>query len=189
MQVTDPKISDIFDGAVQWIVPLFQRHYEWGKKHWETLWSDVEELLHDSVPKPHFFGTIVGQRIETGSSFSLFSLIDGQQRLTTISVLLILLRNKAKQRGDDSLVTKINDRHLINKDEKNDRFTKLKLSSDHNDHANYLKMINSVGSLPKLPPNSLCKAYCFFEEKLQGDSIDLERLWDKLSAFFKVVLR
>ena len=136
----------------------------------------------------------MGQRIETGTNFVHLSLIDGQQRLTTISIFLILLRNKAFEQNDKSFVDKISDMHLINKHEKEELSTKIRLSSVNNDHAVYRQMIDNIGALAALPKHSekhiLKKAYKFFEkkfdEKCQETTIDIEQLWNRLTTNFKV---
>lgn len=66
----------------EYVVPTFQRDYSWGKDEWEDLWNDIEELPSD---KTHYLGYLVLQiREEKDDSFSV---IDGQQRLTTLSII------------------------------------------------------------------------------------------------------
>lgn len=55
MQAGETTLKEIIQGEKQYIVPLFQRSYSWGKPQWEQLWSDIVELLENESNSPHFF--------------------------------------------------------------------------------------------------------------------------------------
>jgi hypothetical protein len=86
----------IFNMPQRLLVPLFQRPYVWNEeKQWEPLWRDVERianrLLSTSAvaPQPHFLGAVVFQQIPNpAGDFQTRTIIDGQQRLTTLQVML-----------------------------------------------------------------------------------------------------
>lgn len=86
----------IFNMPQQFLVPLFQRRYRWGEeKQWEPLWNDVERIterlldLGKEKVNPHFLGAIVLQFVENPTgSLQEKTIIDGQQRLTTLQLLM-----------------------------------------------------------------------------------------------------
>src|SRR5688572_30069194 len=110
-------LEDIFSSPVQLLVPLYQRPYVWDQgKQWEPLWDDVRsvaERLRDHLavgvaPKkaqtlitPHFMGAVVLQQIHTAiGEMDRFAIIDGQQRLTTLQLLVDAAQAVVAQTGD-----------------------------------------------------------------------------------------
>jgi Protein of unknown function DUF262/Protein of unknown function (DUF1524) len=97
MEARPCQILEFFDGTKQLLVPLFQRPYEWGPKEWEILWSDLlEQYEHtdEEAIASHFTGAIVtapARSVPIG--VSKYLVIDGQQRLTTIAILICALRS------------------------------------------------------------------------------------------------
>lgn len=59
MKASETKLQPMLEGTKQYIVPLFQRSYDWNKKEWEVLWSDIIELCEMDNPRTHFIGSIV----------------------------------------------------------------------------------------------------------------------------------
>ena len=94
----ETTVRKLFQGTTQYQVPLYQRPYQWGKKDWKTLWSDVMELMEDreaGIQRTHFIGSLVLAQSPTSvaGGVSRHLVVDGQQRLTTISILLAALRD------------------------------------------------------------------------------------------------
>ncbi|MEM0992460.1 MAG: DUF262 domain-containing HNH endonuclease family protein [Bacteroidota bacterium] len=77
------NIEDIFGNGKIYRVPLYQRDYSWKLENWEDLWIDIEETA--STDYPHYMGAIVLQNSKDKS----FIIIDGQQRLATISIAIV----------------------------------------------------------------------------------------------------
>ena len=95
MQAQDVRITDLVDGQKQFIVPVFQRDYSWGTKHCLQLWDDVVRVGSDKNTKAHFIGSIVYiEAEETFANITRWLLIDGQQRLTTLTLMLAALRKR-----------------------------------------------------------------------------------------------
>jgi hypothetical protein len=98
--------ADIFGYHVRYVVPLFQRPYVWNQQdQWEPLWADVctvaERLLADRPGPPHFLGAIVVEQAPTlVGSVTAYHVIDGQQRLTTLQLLLDAARRVTESAGD-----------------------------------------------------------------------------------------
>src|SRR3990172_2467215 len=91
MKASETKLQLLIEGQKQYVIPLFQRVYSWDKKQWETLWNDIVELYEEPHSKDHFMGSIVTMPTQSKpEGVSKFLLIDGQQRLTTFFILLIV---------------------------------------------------------------------------------------------------
>ena len=97
MKADAQDIRSIFSNAgdVQYRLPRFQRAYAWGKEQWDTLWKDILHIHESSLQNPeHFMGAmVVVDDGERHGAMSVLSLVDGQQRLLTISILLLAMRN------------------------------------------------------------------------------------------------
>src|ERR1700733_11992490 len=110
MEAAEAKIQRVLEGTKQFLVPHYQRPYSWTLDQWKTLWRDVLELLEEPEAKPHFLGSIVtspAKSLPEGVEQRL--LIDGQQRLTTLLVLLTLIRDRAREKGATKVADRIDD--------------------------------------------------------------------------------
>lgn len=94
MEATPSKAIDFFNGFKQSVVPLFQQQSEWDEFNWETLWSDALERYEADRDVAHFLGAILaGPACSAPAGVSKFLVIDGQQRLTTIALLMCTIRD------------------------------------------------------------------------------------------------
>ena len=93
MQASEANLLQFLDNRQQFMVPIFQRRHSWEKRHCEQLWKDVLRIGKDESAVAHFLGSIVyiDAGIYSASRVSQLLLIDGQQRLTTLSMLLFAL--------------------------------------------------------------------------------------------------
>jgi hypothetical protein len=101
--------AEIFGAPVRYLVPLFQRPYVWNRQEqWEPLWGDVqtvtEQLLASTsspTVAPHFLGAIVLEQQWSATAYlPIRNVIDGQQRLTTLQILLDAAQLVAEQHGN-----------------------------------------------------------------------------------------
>lgn len=114
MKATETQLRVLLEGQKQFRVPLFQRPYSWKRKHWQTLWHDLIET-YGAPSVPHFLGPMVTKALPgTAEGVSPFLVIDGQQRLTTVSLLLAALRDHVAE-SKPELADKIHDLYLTNK--------------------------------------------------------------------------
>lgn len=116
-----------FDGSdKRFIIPLYQRNYDWKVENCEQLFHDLIKL-HNSDRKSHFFGSIVSS-IQSGTEDRY--IIDGQQRITTVSLLLIAMVNASNEDKisveDPKLVEKIFKCYLVDEYQEDERKVKLK---------------------------------------------------------------
>ena len=124
----ETTLQELLGGAKQYQVPLYQRTYSWGTEQLDKLWEDIIQLTEDRATKPdltHFMGSLVlAQSPMNGpAGVSDWLVIDGQQRLTTLSLLLCALRDHLAQQ-DPGERDRINELYLVNKWHA-DRHTKL----------------------------------------------------------------
>ena len=82
-------VRAVFGNGVKYRVPRFQRRYSWGRGEWEDLWSDIKSLMSDPCGDARYLGYIVLR--EDAESPTLREVIDGQQRLTTISIFALAI--------------------------------------------------------------------------------------------------
>ena len=104
MKAGETSLQKLMNGAIQFIVPIYQRTYSWTAKQCNQLWKDIIQITLNKEGMVHFIGSVV--YIDLGTPIGKpqqFMLIDGQQRLTTLSLLLCALtryieKNKLENR-------------------------------------------------------------------------------------------
>jgi uncharacterized protein with ParB-like and HNH nuclease domain/predicted transport protein len=184
MEASVIKLVELLGDARQYLVPLFQRPYIWERKEWQTLWNDITDLCEAQNPRPHFFGAVVlipARSVPEG--VTKYSLIDGQQRYTTISILFAALRQVALQRGEERLADEIYKRFLINEfAEGNDYFKLLPTQSDREPYTNIIR-----GQLPNNDSSRLAKAYRYFESEIRKSELELRKIKDVVEKSLSIV--
>ena len=173
MQAGETKLQPMLEGTKQYLVPLFQRPYSWEAKEWKILWADLADLSDINDPRPHFMGSIVTMpTVSVPEGVSKYLLIDGQQRLTTIFVLLALLRDLAKINNQPQLAEEINNTLLVNPYKVgHDRF---KLQPTQADREAFRAIIDSAPQPERI--SQVFAAYKFFEREMRKKPLDIERL-------------
>jgi uncharacterized protein with ParB-like and HNH nuclease domain/predicted transport protein len=134
----DLPITTLLNGAKQFIVPIFQRDYSWGTKQCLVLWNDIIRVGSNPDIKAHFLGSVVYVAAEENTAdLTRWLLIDGQQRLTTLTLIMLAVRECLQEKGeelseDSSTPEAIDDYYLRNRHGKADRRYKLHLRrADH----------------------------------------------------------
>ena len=91
------RIIDYLDGTdKRYIIPVYQRKYEWKQNNCRQLYNDLKKIIHEKR-KQYFLGSIVSSVIGNGNLVE-YHIIDGQQRITTITLLLLAMRNLLTQK-------------------------------------------------------------------------------------------
>jgi uncharacterized protein with ParB-like and HNH nuclease domain len=114
MQAQPKTVREILHTGDQYIIPLFQRFYSWEKTHWERLRMDIWALLENGAKPVHFLGPLVctlPPRLPGNSS--TFQLIDGQQRVTTLTILLAAIRDVARTRNLNDFAEEVTEDYLL----------------------------------------------------------------------------
>jgi len=129
MYANETKLQPILEGTKQYVVPLFQRPYSWNKDQWSRLWDDLIDLSEETNPRTHFMGSIVTMpTTSVPEGVTKYLLIDGQQRLTTIFILLSLLRDSAlgkNEKNKNKLAEEIQNTLLVNQYKEETDYFKL----------------------------------------------------------------
>ncbi|MGB3977342.1 MAG: DUF262 domain-containing protein, partial [bacterium] len=149
----------------------------------DVSWRDLIELCEAENPRSHFIGSIVNMpTVSVPEGVAKYLLIDGQQRLTTIFILLTLLRDKAEENNNQEFADEINNTLLVNPYKKGDDF--FKLMPTHVDRETYKNFIKRE-QIERDEP--LARAYKFFDKKLKQTHIEHERLKEIITGYFSVV--
>lgn len=161
-------INDIFNGSRILEIPFFQRAYVWDEPQWERLLDDVENVSQTRTP--YFLGSVIlKQQLTSTGSFvgDIRTVIDGQQRLTTISILLkvLCLKTNALKKFDKRF--RLDDESMV-------------LKHNHNDMEAY----NEVMSLEEIAPihrtDNISRAYQFFVNQLDVNRVDFDTICNSI---------
>ena len=179
MKASETHLGKILEGNNQFVVPLFQRPYTWDEARWKVLWLDLVELCEDEAEttraKPHFLGSIV--TVPTRSvpeGVTKYLLIDGQQRLTTLQVLLAALRDLARE-IPGALAERLDKSYLVNQFEEELDHYKLLPTQTNGDRNAFLAVVK--GEVSPEPSSRITKAYEWFGKKLKSRGApDAERM-------------
>jgi len=171
MKAIDRPFTNIINGTTQFVIPVFQRDYSWTEEECEQLWRDILLAAQGGPGGAHFLGSIV--YISTGDSsagFTRWLLIDGQQRVTTFTLLLTALRDHIREtnwRGteDDPTPRRVEAYFLKNLQEEGEREHKLVLR--RHDQATLRAFLDKT-EMPAEPSDRLRDNYEFFRERLAG---------------------
>ena len=142
MKATEAKLLKFIRKSPQFVIPIYQRSYSWSEKECRQLWDDIVRAGEDEKINAHFIGSIV--YIEKGiyqvTSQSPILVIDGQQRLTTVSLLIAALAEKLDALPEDEQEIlegfsprKLRNYYLRNPEEDGEKYYKLILSKTDKD--------------------------------------------------------
>lgn len=180
MKPTISNLGAILYSPSQYVIPVFQRHYRWEEPQWEKLWENLSELRQPGRTGAHFMGFLVFvPGLPQPGRNTTFHLVDGQQRLTTLSLLLIALRNAARSHGVSSLADEIHNDYLVHHRKSADEH--FRLFPKANDKADYIAAIK--GETPV--HGRIGEALRHFEAKLANSSTES---WEvKLQGMFDLL--
>lgn len=173
MKANEANLLSLMKGPKQYVIPIYQRTYSWKQKHCEQLLKDILRIGKDEESQGHFIGSIVYFRdsIYTSSEVPKNLVIDGQQRLTTISLLLAaLLDTITTQKIEiDINPKKIRNYFLINSEEEDELKYKLILTrKDKEALINILENRNQDDSVSR----NVMKNYNYFLSQINKDNAE-----------------
>ena len=187
MKATEAKFLDFLKKSPQFVIPIYQRTYSWTERECRQLWDDIVRTGSNDAVSVHFVGSIV--YIEKGLSQvisqSPLLVIDGQQRLTTVTLILEAL---ARQLGDSEPVDgfsakKLRSYYLLNPLEEGERGFKLLLTQT--DKASLLSLVQQKAQ-PTDQSLRVTGNFAFFEEQVQNLGADLPALCHGLAKLVVV---
>ncbi|GAA7976992.1 hypothetical protein BTM353_15320 [Helicobacter pylori] len=155
----------------QLVIPIYQRVYSWEKEQCKQLWDDIIKIGGNDKMDGYFIGSILYVIHDDKYSNNVFPIIDGQQRLTTITLLLTALRNHWSDKRKE-----IENHYLINSDKGGDKKFRLILSESDKDTLLYL--IDKDRRKPSDPSLKIVENFKLFEEWIRKNT-------DKLETIFK----
>ncbi|MBM4597461.1 DUF262 domain-containing protein [Rhodococcus hoagii] len=169
------RITELFDGnSKHLLIPVYQRNYDWKLKHCARLFDDLVDIVRQDR-ETHFFGAIVGHPED---SFT-YVVIDGQQRLTTSSLLMLALVHSLEDgtvtSKDANLATKIRDSYLVLKDKH--AAVKFKLKPVKNDNDAYSRLLR--GDTP-IESSTVTANYRYFRERIAAGELDGDQIWEAI---------
>lgn len=173
------KLIKYMDGASKrFIIPVYQRNYDWKMEHCKQLYDDLVKVIRQNR-KSHFFGSIVSVQSETGT-MEEFLIIDGQQRLTTISLLLLaiyhLLCSGKMVSHDRQLTDKILKKYLIDEYEPEEK--RIKLKPIKNDQKAFGILFDKDEE--RIPDSNLTINYQYFYDRIQREELNIDDLFDAI---------
>jgi uncharacterized protein with ParB-like and HNH nuclease domain/predicted transport protein len=174
MKATEAKLLDFLKKSPQFVIPIYQRTYSWTEKECRQLWDDIVRCGSSDKVAVHFVGSIV--YVESGLSQVTHQapllVIDGQQRVTSVSLLLAALANAVGESEpfDGFSQRKIRNYYLLNPEETGERHFKLLLSQTDK---TTLNAIVGGGEQPAHPSLRVKGNYELFENWLKTEKVDL----------------
>ncbi|WP_129074409.1 DUF262 and DUF1524 domain-containing protein [Helicobacter pylori] len=164
----------------QLVIPIYQRLYSWEKEQCKQLWDDIIKIGGDDKMDGHFIGSIVFVHDGTYSTgHNELLIIDGQQRLTTITLLLTALRNHWSDKRKE-----IEDHYLINSDKDSDKKFRLILSDSDKD--TLLSLIDKDRRKPSELSSKIMENFKLFEEWISKNTNQLETIFKGLEKLMIV---
>ena len=168
MEATVIPILRFLQEPKQLFIPIFQRMYSWEKSHCEQLWKDIERIGKDPNVSSHFLGSIVYMEPEPKAIGDMRRLlvIDGQQRLTTLSLLVLALGNVIDQEDVDIDIDlkRLSNYYLFNAEEGGELRYKLLLTK--RDQETLTNLLENR-ALPATSSTLLKNNYRFFEDEIR----------------------
>ncbi len=165
----------------QLVIPIYQRVYSWEKKQCKELWDDIIKIGGDDKMDGHFIGSILYVLDGITHSDNALLIIDGQQRLTTITLLLTALRDYWSDKRKD-----IEDHYLINSDKDGDKKFRLILSDSDKD--TLLSLIDKDRRKPSEPSSKIVENFKLFEEWIHKNTGKLETIFKGLEKLMIVYI-
>lgn len=187
MKATEAKLLAFLKKSPQFVIPIYQRTYSWTEKECRQLWLDIIRTGKNDAISVHFIGSIV--YIEEGLSNNTVQspqlVIDGQQRLTTVTLLIAAL---AKALGDEEPVEgfsarKLRNYYLLNPEETGERHYKLLLSQT--DKASLTAIVGERDQ-PEEHSIRVTQNFGLFEELIAGSKDDLSAICNGLAKLVVV---
>jgi uncharacterized protein with ParB-like and HNH nuclease domain/predicted transport protein len=192
VKAKESKLLKFLQGEKQFHVPIYQRTYSWLRPQCEQYWHDLLTAGRDPGVDAHFLGAVVymGRGVYSASDVSQLLVIDGQQRLTTTTLLLLALARHLGPVGevvmsaeaDDGSVSesritaaRLRENHLVNRHEEgSDGYYKLLLTQS--DRETLRRLLDS-GPLPKHASARVLDTLRFFEDRLGDPDLDLRDVY------------
>ena len=192
MKATETKLLDFLRKSAQFVIPIYQRTYSWTHKQCDQLWKDIVRAGKNEELTGHFIGSIV--YIEKGlyshTAIPHLLVIDGQQRLTTLSILIAALARAIETKDDGMKIgeqrlsqKKMQNYYLFNSEE--DDVLRYKILLTQNDQDTFINLVEGI-DLPKNHSIRIRENNKFFEDKIANEKVSMETIYKGISKLILV---
>lgn len=178
MEAEKIRILDfIGKGKKTFNIPVYQRNYDWQEENCKKLFTDIENIIKHNEEIEHFLGTVVYVLTKVERDYEEYVLIDGQQRITSISLLLKALHEKIISEDTKESIW---EQYLINK--KSPDNIRIRLKPIESDSVSYKQLIDNNDDSSN---SNVCRNYKIFKELLENSHYSVEQIY---SALYKIEL-
>jgi uncharacterized protein with ParB-like and HNH nuclease domain/predicted transport protein len=185
VKATEANLLKFLRKSPQFVIPIYQRNYSWNAAQCRQLWSDLMRAGRDEKVQAHFIGSIVyvERGLSSVTSQEALLVIDGQQRLTTSTLLIAALAKHFETQGLRELLEafsnkKLRNYYLLNPDEEGERHFKLILSETDKDT---LLAILQNTPMPPEASSRITENYALFQELIVANQSELETICQGLA--------
>lgn len=179
MKGSEQRLIEFMDGAKKrFVIPVYQRNYDWKMENCKQLFDDLVKIIR-SDRKSHFFGSIVSVYNPDGRN-SEYLIIDGQQRLTTVSLLFLAMYNLVEKNviipADPSLSRQLYEDFLVDKYQPEE--TRIKLKPVKSDSFAFSKLFDEDSE--HIQKSNLTINYNYFYDRIQRNEVSIDQLFDAI---------
>lgn len=185
MKATEANLLKFLRKSPQFVIPIYQRNYSWTEEQCRQLWADLLRAGREEAISAHFIGSIVyvERGLSTVTSQEALLVIDGQQRLTTSTLLIAALAKHFEDKGIAELLDafsakKLRNYYILNPDEEGERHFKLILSETDKDT---LLAILKNAPMPAEISGRIDQNYGLFQDLIQKHEDELEAICQGLA--------
>ncbi len=177
MTGSEQRLVEFMDGAKKrFVIPVYQRNYDWKMENCKQLFDDLVKIVRHGR-KSHFFGSIVSVYNPDGRN-SEYLIIDGQQRLTTLSLLFLAMYNLIEKNivtpVDPSLSQQLYEDFLVDKYQPQE--TRIKLKPVKNDSTAFKRLFDD--SSEHIRQSNLTVNYNYFYDRIMRGEVGIDELFD-----------
>ena len=188
MKGTECKFVKYMEGAdKRFVIPVYQRNYDWKTENCKKLYDDLVKIIKEHR-KSHFFGSLVSVYNPDGHNEE-FLIIDGQQRLTTVSLLFLAMYNLIDKgiivSETANLKQRIFEEYLVDKWKPED--TRIKLKPVKNDQKAFGKLFSDPTE--HIRESNLTVNYDYFYHRIQKQEITIDQLYDAICCLEIINIR
>ena len=172
----------IGSGKKTFNIPVYQRNYDWKEEQCQKLFEDIQNIVKSNYEIEHFLGTVVFVSSKAEMNFNEYILIDGQQRITSIMLLLKVLHEKITK---EDYKEEIWEEYLTNKRVPEENL-RIRLKPVESDGMPYKKLIeeNDISLT-----SNVCKNYKIFEKMVEGSNYSPEEIYKALGKIELVYIQ
>ncbi len=173
MKANETKVEDFLSSnKTQFVIPVYQRNYDWSTSQCKQLLDDILEVGTSNKMNAHFIGSLVyvHDDVYTATRIKELTIIDGQQRITTLTLIYLVLHRLAIELNDESLVSEINETYLINKFAPEDEKLKLRPTENNDKAIKYL--LRSDPNEEFLAFSKVIDNFNYFKERITEENLE-----------------